>query len=107
MDFSFLDDWTEEEEGAATIEEVGEGYRNIWVVAQAADGAIQPDSLAAVGQARELADQIVASSSAGRGVAAAQGALRQTGSTFGLRLDREQPEARVIEGWNAHLQRFV
>ena len=31
MDFSFLDDWTEEEEGAAPIEEVGEGYRNIWV----------------------------------------------------------------------------
>jgi electron transfer flavoprotein alpha subunit len=58
MDFSFLDDWTEEEEGAATIEEVGEGYRNIWVVAQSSAGAIQPDSLAAMGQARELADQI-------------------------------------------------
>ena len=58
MDFSFLDDWTEEEEGTATIGEVGEGYRNIWVVAQAKDGALLPDSLAVMGQARELADQI-------------------------------------------------
>lgn len=58
MDFSFLDDWTEEEEDKATVEELGEGYRNIWVVAQVADGAVLPDSLAAMGQARELADQI-------------------------------------------------
>ena len=58
MDFSFFDDWTEEEEGEPTIEEVGEGYRNIWVVAEFTEGVVQRDSLAAVGQARELADQI-------------------------------------------------
>jgi electron transfer flavoprotein alpha subunit len=58
MDFSFLDDWTEEEEGAATIKEVGEGYRNIWVVVETTAGALLPDSVAAIGQARELADQI-------------------------------------------------
>ena len=34
MDFSYLDDWTDEEAGPE-IEEVGEGYRNIWVDFQA------------------------------------------------------------------------
>ena len=57
MDFSFLDDW--EDEGAEPIEEaVGEGYRNIAVIAETAAGALLPDSLAALGQAREMADMI-------------------------------------------------
>jgi electron transfer flavoprotein alpha subunit len=55
MDFSFIDDW--EEEGEA-VEEAGEGYRNIWVVAEAADGAFLPATLETMGQARDLADQI-------------------------------------------------
>lgn len=58
MDFSFLDDWTEEETGEQAIEEVGEGYRNIWVATEAVAGALSSASLAAMGQARELADQI-------------------------------------------------
>jgi electron transfer flavoprotein alpha subunit len=58
MDFSFLDDWTEEEAGEKIIEEAGEGYRNIWVIVEAAQDALPPITLAAVGQARELADQI-------------------------------------------------
>lgn len=57
MDFSFLDDWVEEEAGPE-IKEGGEGYRNIWILAEAASGALLPASLAAMGQARELADQI-------------------------------------------------
>jgi len=57
MDFSFLDDWLEEETGPA-IEEGGEGYRNIWALAETEGGALLPGSLAAMGQARELADQI-------------------------------------------------
>jgi electron transfer flavoprotein alpha subunit len=57
MDFSFLDEWTEEEKGAV-VEEVGEGYRHIWVVAEVADGGLLPASLEAMGQARELADRI-------------------------------------------------
>ncbi len=57
MDFSFLDDWQEEEAGPA-IAEGGEGYRNIWVLVETEDGALLPASLAAMGQARELADQI-------------------------------------------------
>jgi electron transfer flavoprotein alpha subunit len=57
MDFSFLDDWVEEEAGPE-IAEGGEGYRNIWVLAETARGALLPASLAAMGQGRELADQI-------------------------------------------------
>ncbi len=59
MDFSYLDDWMEEEIGGEAIEEGGEGYRNIWVLAKAAWGEeLLPASLEALGQARELADQI-------------------------------------------------
>jgi electron transfer flavoprotein alpha subunit len=57
MDFSYLDDWMEEEAGPK-VEEVGEGYRNIWVAAEVADDALLPATLQAMGQARELADQI-------------------------------------------------
>lgn len=57
MDFSYLDDWTEEEAGEA-IEEVGEGYRHVWVLAETAGRALLPATLEAMGQARELADQI-------------------------------------------------
>lgn len=57
MDFSYLDDWTEEEAGA-TIEEVGEGYRHVWVLAETEGGALLPATFEAMGQARDLADQI-------------------------------------------------
>jgi electron transfer flavoprotein alpha subunit len=57
MDFSYLDDWTDEEAGPA-IEEVGEGYRNIWVAAETTGNELHPATLEAIGQARELADQI-------------------------------------------------
>jgi electron transfer flavoprotein alpha subunit len=58
MDFSYLDDWQEDELGPAQIDEAGEGYRNIWVVAEVGDGALTQATLATMGQARELADQI-------------------------------------------------
>jgi electron transfer flavoprotein alpha subunit len=58
MDFSYLDDWMDEELGGEAIEEGGEGYRNIWVLAEASGGEVSPASLEALGQARELADQI-------------------------------------------------
>ena len=57
MDFSFLDDWAEEEAGPQ-IAEAGEGYRNIWVFAEMAEGALCVSTLEVMGQARELADQI-------------------------------------------------
>jgi electron transfer flavoprotein alpha subunit len=62
MDFSYIDDW--EEEAGRAIEEVGEGYRNIWVLAEAASATgaagrtLLPASLEAMGAAREMADQI-------------------------------------------------
>ena len=58
MDFSYLDDWMDEELGGEAIEEGGEGYRNIWVLAEVAGGELLPAGLEAFGQARELADQI-------------------------------------------------
>ena len=57
MDFSFLDDYAEEEAGPQIIE-AGEGYRNILIFAEVADGALCPSTLQAMGQARDLADQI-------------------------------------------------
>lgn len=54
MDFSYLDDWLEED----VVEEAGEGYRNIWVVAELEAGQPLPATLQALGQARDLADQI-------------------------------------------------
>lgn len=57
MDFSYLDDWAEEEAGPE-IEEVGEGYRNIWVFAETVGGALLAATLEAMGQARDMADQI-------------------------------------------------
>jgi len=57
MDFSFLDDWADEEAGPQ-IAEGGEGYRNIWVFAEMAKGALCASSLEVMGQARDLADQI-------------------------------------------------
>lgn len=57
MDFSYLDGW-EEEEAGPEIEEVGEGYRNIWVFAETVGAGLLTATLEAMGQARELADQI-------------------------------------------------
>jgi electron transfer flavoprotein alpha subunit len=57
MDFSYLDDWLEEEVGT-DLKEAGEGYRNIWVVAELEAAHPLPATLEALGQARDLADQI-------------------------------------------------
>lgn len=39
-------------------------------------------------------------------VAPAQAALRRMARVFGLRLNNDSAETRVIEGWNRHLRRF-
>jgi electron transfer flavoprotein alpha subunit len=57
MDFGFFEDLLEEK-GADKVEVIGEGYRNIWVVAETMAGKLLPATLEAMGQARELADQI-------------------------------------------------
>ena len=58
MDFSYLDDWMDEEAGAEGIQEAGEGYRNVWVLAEVTGDGLSAGTLEAMGQARELADQI-------------------------------------------------
>ncbi len=57
MDFSFLDDYAEEEAGPQ-LAQTGEGYRNVWVFAEVVDGDLHAATLEAMGQARDLADQI-------------------------------------------------
>lgn len=56
MDFSYLDALMEEELEEA-VEEVGEGYRHVWVVAEATDRGLTPATLEAMGQGRDVADQ--------------------------------------------------
>lgn len=58
MDFSYLDDWMDEEAGAGEIEETGEGYRNVWVLAEPNGTGLSTGTLEVMGQARDLADQI-------------------------------------------------
>jgi electron transfer flavoprotein alpha subunit len=58
MDFSYLDDWMEEEIVPEEAADAGEGYRNIWALVEVGDGSPLPASLAAIGQAQELARQI-------------------------------------------------
>lgn len=55
----------------------------------------------------QLAQRIVQEAQVGRNVFPAQQALRRMSSVFGLRLDAQGPEARVIAGWNEHLKRFI
>jgi electron transfer flavoprotein alpha subunit len=56
MDFSYLETMLEEELGP--VEEVGEGYRHVWVLAEAAEGRLAPHTLEVMGKARELADSL-------------------------------------------------
>jgi cysteinyl-tRNA synthetase len=66
-----------------------------------------PDPATALARLEGLADSIQAAALAGREVGPAQTVLRTLGQVFGLRLDADAAEARVIEGWSAHLQRFA
>jgi L-cysteine:1D-myo-inositol 2-amino-2-deoxy-alpha-D-glucopyranoside ligase len=56
---------------------------------------------------RRLARRIIARAARGADVGPAQRMLRRLGAVFGLRLDHSAPEARVVDGWNAHLARFT
>ena len=58
MDFSYLDDWVDEEAEVELADESGAGYRNVWVAGETARGELLADTLATIGQARDLADQI-------------------------------------------------
>lgn len=56
MDFSYLETLLEEELGL--VEEAGEGYRNVWVLAEVTEGRIALHTLEVMGKARELADSL-------------------------------------------------
>ncbi len=58
MDFGYLDSWIEEQVGREVVDQVGTGYRNIWVVAETLNGALTPATVQTMGQARDMADQI-------------------------------------------------
>ncbi len=56
---------------------------------------------------RELTEDILRGARAGRKVRAAQEALKEMGSVFGLRLGQEGHDSKVAAGWNEHLRRFA
>ena len=64
------------------------------------------DAPAALVVVEKFAEDILEASSAGREVKQAQDTLRSMGTVFGLQLDAENPEARVLSGWGEHLKRF-
>ncbi|HVQ77534.1 MAG TPA: class I tRNA ligase family protein, partial [Candidatus Binatia bacterium] len=64
------------------------------------------DTPAALGRLEGLADDILGAARAGRDVAPAQALLRRLAEVFGLRLDAPGADKRVVEGWEAHLERF-
>ena len=57
MDFSYLDDW-QDEEPVAEIQGPAEGYRDIWVLVETQEDTFHPAALEAMGQAREMSGQI-------------------------------------------------
>jgi L-cysteine:1D-myo-inositol 2-amino-2-deoxy-alpha-D-glucopyranoside ligase len=65
------------------------------------------DTATALSALQELARSIREAAAEGRAIAAAQNQLRRMAGIFGLRLTDNEPEARVIEGWNHHAQRFA
>jgi L-cysteine:1D-myo-inositol 2-amino-2-deoxy-alpha-D-glucopyranoside ligase len=54
-----------------------------------------------------LANAILAATQSGHDVGSAQAVLRRLAKVLGLVLDTAEVEARVIEGWRAHLARFT
>jgi L-cysteine:1D-myo-inositol 2-amino-2-deoxy-alpha-D-glucopyranoside ligase len=65
------------------------------------------DTPAALGTLERLADDTLRAAESGQDVQAAQKVLREVSGVFGLRLDAEGPEERVITGWGKHLKRFA
>lgn len=55
-DFSYLNALIQDELEEA-VEEIGEGYRHVWVVAEMADGRFTTATLEGIGQGRDIADQ--------------------------------------------------
>lgn len=65
------------------------------------------DTVTALEMLRRLAEQIQEAAAAGRPIASAQSELRKMATVFGLRLNDNAPEERVVTGWSKHLERFT
>ena len=65
------------------------------------------DTPVALSRLESLADAIVVAAERSRDVSSAQAVLRRLAQVFGLVLDAPGVEARVREGWGAHLARFT
>jgi len=63
-----------------------------------------PNALEALAR---FADTVIQGAQAGLDVTSAQAQLRELCYVFGLQLDADGPETRVVNGWNRHLQRFL
>jgi L-cysteine:1D-myo-inositol 2-amino-2-deoxy-alpha-D-glucopyranoside ligase len=87
----------------------GDGSALDPALAQVAFRAAMDDDLdtpAALDIMIQLAEDILLSAAEGGAVQAAQESLREMCYVMGLRLDREHPEERVLDGWRRHRDRF-
>jgi L-cysteine:1D-myo-inositol 2-amino-2-deoxy-alpha-D-glucopyranoside ligase len=117
----YREPWSHDDDELAAAEQMAQKLRQVMLVAagtgasldasgaKAAFTAAMDDDLdtpTALTVLEQLADDILKAADAERDVAAAQATMRQLGSVFGLRLDADSPEVRVLEGWGRHLERF-
>ena len=65
------------------------------------------DTSSALAVQERLADEVLVSAGCGKDVREAQERLRAMGRVFGLRMDANTPEERVLTGWAEHLKRFA
>ena len=65
------------------------------------------DTRSALTRLEGLAGDTLAAAQVGGDVRPAQALLRRLAGVFGVRLDAPGSDRRVVEGWSAHLERFV
>ncbi len=65
------------------------------------------DTPSAVGELAHLADRIFTAAERGQAISEAQNALRELAGVLGLRLDQTSPDKTLVDGWDAHRQRFA
>jgi cysteinyl-tRNA synthetase len=118
----YREEWSYDEDELALTGQIAERLRHAATAvgddgaslepsgARAAFGKAMDDDLdtpTALSVLKQLADDILEAADAEQDVAAAQEALRELGSVFGLLLDAEKPQGSVVEGWDRHLQHFT
>lgn len=64
------------------------------------------DTVKGIATLLNLADEILFRASNGYQVEGAQSSLRQMASVFGLRLDANDGESKIADGWQVHMQQF-